>query len=349
MRLRRPAATLGRVLAVLGLLLAIAGCNPLGNEGSGGNGGVVNVAVVPGIDNATFAVALHGGMFTSAGIDVKMRSYATATGALAALNNGDVQVADIDYGDLFFTEASSPIYKILADGYDATPGVAEIMTLPGSPITSPAGLAGQQIAYPNIDHLGTTAGAPTSLMEASATSVLQNYGVNMTTINWQAMNPEAEITALEKKKVAAVLLTEPYVYQAEQLGASELIDACSGTTAGIPLSGYVTTRAWYREHPSSATAFRSVIEQAAGVASMPGPVQQLLPGYAHLTKQQAALVTIGTYPTATIAASLQRTANLMAVQGMIRFGLNVAAMIIHLLAPGPCHPPRCGAGRAALR
>jgi NitT/TauT family transport system substrate-binding protein len=327
MRLRRPATT----LAALGLLLAIAGCNPLSNSGPGSSGGVVTVAVVPGIDNATFALALHGGMFSSAGIDVRMRSYSTAAAALAALGSGAVQVAAVDYGDLFFAEAtSSPIYKILADGYDAAPGILEIMTLPDSPISSPANLADHQIGIPNVDQLRTTAGAPISLAEASATSVLQNYGVNLTTIGWQPMSPQAEITALKRKKVAAVLLAEPYIDQAEQIGATQLVDAYSGSTAGIPLSGYVTTKAWYQEHPSSATAFRSAIERAAAVASMPGPVQQILPGYAHLSKQEAALVTIGSYPTTTIAASLQRTANLMAVEGMIRFGLNVAAMIIRL-------------------
>lgn len=325
MRLRRPAA----MLAVLGLVVAIAGCNPFGNSASAANSQVVNVAVVPGIDNATFAIAMHNGLFSRAGIDVRMHTFATVSDALSALSNGAVQVADADYGDLFFDEASaSPIYKILADGYDAGPGVMEILTLPNSPVASPADLANQTIAFPDADQVSTMAGAPTSLMAAAATSVLQNYGVNMTTVTWQAMTPQAEISALEQKKVAAVLLSEPYIYQAEQAGATELADAYSGSTAGIPLSGYVTTKAWYREHPSAATAFRSAIEQAAALASMPGPVQQVLPGYAHLTRQQAALVTIGTYPTTTIAASLQRTANLMAVEGMIRFGLNVAAMLI---------------------
>jgi len=325
MRLRRPAAT----LAIMGLLIAIAGCNPLTSSGASGSGNVVNVAIVPGVDNATFALAARNGLFASAGIDVRMRRYATVAGALAALGGGTVQVAAVDYGDLFFAQASpSPIYKILADGYDAVPGVIEIMTLPNSSLASPADLAGQKIAYPNVDQVHATTGAPTSLMQAAATSVLQNYGVNLTTVSWLPMSPQAEITALEQKKVPAILVAEPYVYQAEQAGASELVDACSGSTAGIPLSGWVTTKAWYREHQSSATAFRSAIEQAGALAAMPGPVQQVLPKYAHLTKQEAALVTIGTYPTTTIAASLQRTANLMAVQGMIRFGLNVAAMII---------------------
>lgn len=326
MSLRRSLATLV-TLAALGLAPAVAGCNPL--SGSTANGGsVVTVALVPGIDNATFALAQRKDMFAHAGVDVRMRRYASAGAALGALASGAAQVASVDYGDLFFAEASSSrIYRIIADGYDAGPGVAEIMTLPNSTITSPAQLFGQKIAFPSVDQFGRGSGVPTSLLQAAATSVLQNYAVNPTAVNWQPMSPQAEISALEAKTVPAILLPEPYIYDAEQVGATELVDACSGSTAGIPLSGYVTTKAWYREHPSSAAAFRTAIEQAAALASMPGPIQQVLPGFAHLSKQQAAVVSIGSYPTGTVAASLQRTANLMAVEGMIKFGLNVAAMI----------------------
>lgn len=335
MSLRRPLVTL-IALAALGLASTVAGCNPLSGSGPGGGNSVVNVAIVPGIENASFALAEHKGMFASAGVDVRVRRYASDEAALNALSSGSVQVASVDYGDLFFSEASpaSAIYKIIADGYDAGTGVAEIMTLSNSSISSPTQLAGQTIAFPDVNRVSSNNGAPTSLLQAAATSVLQNYGVNLTTVTWQHMSPMAEITALLHKKVQAILLTEPYIYLADQAGATELADAFSGSTAGIPLSGYVTTKAWYREHPSSATAFRTAIEQAAALASMPGPIQQVLPQWAHLTKQQTALVTVGTYPTATISANLQRAADLMAVQGMIRFGLNVAAMIIRLAVTG---------------
>lgn len=327
MSLRRSLATLV-ALAALGLAPAVAGCNPLSGSGTGG-GAVIKVALVPGIDNATFALAQRKDIFARAGVDVRIRTYTSAGAALNALASGAAQVASVDYGDLFYAEASSSrIYRIIADGYDAGPGVAEIMTLPNSPITSPGGLFNQKIAFPAVNQFNKGSLVPTSLLQAAAMSVLQNYGLNPTAVHWEAMSPQTEINALEAKQVPAILLPEPYIYDAEQAGATELVDACSGSTAGIPLSGYVTTKAWYREHPSSAAAFRTAIEQAAALASMPGPIQQVLPGFAHLSKQQAAVVTIGTYPTATIAASLQRTANLMAVQGMIKFGLNVASMII---------------------
>jgi len=322
------------VLAAVGLTLVLASCNLPGGSAavSAVGGATVTVAVVPGIDNATLALAEKDGLFTKAGIKVKLDIYPSVSQELTALSSGQVDIAAGDYGDLFFAQANapSPIYRIIADGYDAVPGVLEIMTLPNSHITSPTQLAGLRIAAPDAGVVAAPTDAPDSLAIASATSVLQSFGVNLSTVRWRNMSPADELQALGTGKVQAVLLTEPYIYLAQrQLGAVELVDACSGATAGIPLSGYFTTTAWFRQNSAAAAAFRTAVQDAAGEASMPGPIQQVLPGFSALTSQEAALVTIGSYPVSTIAASVQRTVDLMNTEGMIKLRLNVAAMIIH--------------------
>jgi len=77
-------------------------------------------------------------------------------------------------------------------------------------------------------------------------------------------------------------------------------------------------------------AFRAGLAKADAEASMPGPVQAVLPSYAKLTSQEAALVTTGVYPLKTVTANVQRTADLMFFVGMIRRQLNVAKMIARL-------------------
>jgi len=329
MRLRRLA-----VFAGLCLVIAVTGCNPLAGSPGGASGQTVTVAVVPGIDNATLYLAKQQGLFTNAGINVQIRDYSSVSAELAALSNGSVDIAAGDYGDLFYAEANapSPIYTIVADGYDAAPGVIEIMTMPNSPITSPADLAGKTVLAPST---GVVAHGPSnfpdSLAIASATSVLNSYGVNMSVVTWRHRSQSAEINALVHHRAAAVLLTQPYVYQAQQDGAVELADACSGATAGIPLSGYFSVRAWSSAANDKAAiaAFQSAIAQAAAQAAMPGPIQKLLPNYAGVSAQEAALVSTGVYPLSTNAANIQRTADLMNQQSMIRQRINVAAMLVH--------------------
>lgn len=331
-RAHRPSARRFRLtaaaLSLLGVTGLLAGCG--GIAAGAASLPVVKVGVVPGVDNATLFLAKKLGYFNRAGIDVKIRDFKSVDTELTALRAGQVNVAAADYGDLFARQSAlqKNAFKILADGYDAAPGVAEIMTMPNSPVQSPGDLQNRPIGAPNTDMVSAPKGAPNSLLVASATSVLTGDGVNSSLITWSNMPQKQEVSELVSGQLKAILVTEPYVYLAQQAGAVELLDACSGATAGIPLSGYFTSASWAASNGTAARAFRTGLEKANAAASMPGPVQSILPTYARYTKQEAALITTGVYPVSTITASIQQTANTMWYVGMIPAEINVSKMIV---------------------
>jgi NitT/TauT family transport system substrate-binding protein len=284
-------------------------------------------------------VALHNGLFASAGLRVHILPVSTSSQAIGALTGGgglQAQIAATDYGQLFSAEAAGgtggPAYQIVADGYDSQPGVLQILTLPASRIAGPAGLAGKgAIGAPSNDALGAQPGAPDSLPIAAATSVLQSDGVNLAQVSWRMYNPASEVAALAARQVKAILVGEPYIYQAEaQLGAVPVLDACSGATANLPLSGYVARTRWAldKSNAGKIAAFRAALQQAQAMASGPGPVQQILPAYTGMGAQVAALVTYGTYPTSTYTTNINRVAVLLQLQGTISRPVNVPAMIL---------------------
>jgi NitT/TauT family transport system substrate-binding protein len=319
------------VLASLGVAAGITGCNPFSQAAASSGEPVVKVGVVPGVDNATLYLGKKRGDFARAGINVQIVRFTSVDSELQALTSGQVNVAAGDYGHLFYArQAALPknAFEILADGYDAAPGVVELMTMPDSPVKTPGDLANRVIGAPDSNTVsGEPTNAPNSLLIASATSVLKSFDVNLSGVKWQNMSQQQEVSELIHGQLHAVLLTEPYIYQAQQAGAVELVDACSGATAGIPLSGYFTSKSWSRDKTQEVAAFRAGLTQANAQASMPGPVQAVLPAYAGLKKQEAALITTGVYPLTTITASLQRTADLMWLIGMIPKQLDVSKMI----------------------
>lgn len=327
---RRWLRPLAVPLAAMTAAASLAACNPLSSSRAAdlpAGAPAVKVGVVPGIENANLYLAKKRGYFARAGLHVHIVDFASVAAELNALRIGQVDVAAGDYGDLFAAQSAlqRSAYKILADGYDAAPGVVQIMTMPNSPITSPTRL--RVVGAPDVDQVRAPRGSPSSLLVASATSVLQSDGVNLSNLTWKPMPESDEISQLISGKLKAVLLTQPYVYEAQQQGAIELVDACSGATAGIPLSGYFTSTSWSQNKTKEIAAFRIALARADAEAAMPGPVQAVLPAYAKLTKQEAALVTTGVYPLSTITASIQRTADLMNFVGMIKRQLNVAEMI----------------------
>jgi NitT/TauT family transport system substrate-binding protein len=325
----RPIATLSGGLAAV---LVIAGCNPFSSLSSSSSSQTITVAAVPGINNANLYLAVKGNYFSRAGVTVKIERFSTFKQEITALDQGQVDVISADYGDMLWQEANSPnpIYQILADGYDAAPGVIEILTMPSSSAKTPANLAGQTIPVPDTNTVTEQEGVPTTLALASATSVLQSDGVNLAAVHWKEETQSQEISDLVNHKVQAALLAGTGVYQAQQEGAVELVDACSGPTSGIPLDGFFTTSSWIKEdHSGAAKAFQQGIYAADAAAAMPGPIQTVLPEWIKgLKAQEADLVTTGTYPLSTVVANLQRTAGLVAIEGMTQTEINVSTMLV---------------------
>jgi ABC-type nitrate/sulfonate/bicarbonate transport system substrate-binding protein len=327
-RSARRFGPLAVIIAGLSPLLLVTGCDPFAAHPSDQ---LVTVAAVPGIENANLYLAQHSGYFTGAGIKVKIVHYTSVSDEISALNNGSIDVIAADYGDMFYQEsiAANPIYELLADGYDAAPGVTEIMTMPGSAVKNPEDLAGQTIPVPESQQINAPQGDPTTLALASTVSVLQSDGVNLAAVNWRPMPVDEEISELTSGAAKAILVSGIGVYEAQQKGAVELIDGDSGPTSGIPLDGFFTTTGWVSESKNAQAAkdFRTAIYNADAAAAMPGPIQSVLPAYLGIKKQEADLIATGTYPLSTITSNLQRTALLMENEGMTALQVNVADLV----------------------
>jgi NitT/TauT family transport system substrate-binding protein len=331
--IRRP-PRLGRGIAAvagLGVILLAAGCSTGGGGGDGQVSSTLTVAAVPGVDNVPLFLAQQKGMFRADGVTVAIRKYATVNAEVQALASGRVDIAAGDYGPFLFAESQQKTagIKIVTDGYDAAPGVLEVLTLPSSKISSPQQLEAKKIATPNTAILNTPPGKPDSLETAATTSVLSSYGVD--TVDWQPMAPGREVNALAQHKVSAILVTEPYIYQAEsKLGAVELLDACSGATAGLPLSGYFAMGVWSQQNATALADFKSALGQAQASSAMAGPVQSVLPSSTGISKKDAGVVTVGSYPESLNTGSLQRVSQLMFDEGMLSNPIEVATQIAHL-------------------
>jgi NitT/TauT family transport system substrate-binding protein len=307
-------------VAVLAALPAAAGCqaNGAGNPNAGAPT-QLTVAAIPGVDTAPLFIAKNDGAFARAGLAVTIHSYQSFDQELLALAGGRVNVLAGDYADFFYQQTRGyKSLRVIADGYHSGPGVAEILAAPGSGIMSPADLVGKTIGTAEPIAIPYTAGEPYSLETFAAQSVLTSDGVDPKTITWKPMPAKNLIAALGTHKVAAILVSEPYIIQAEsELGATAVLDAFSGATANLPLSGYFASAPFVQTHRDAISAFRTVLEQAQAAAVLPGPVRAQLAGDPGMTALTASLVTIGAYPTALDVAGLQRVADLMFGYGML--------------------------------
>jgi NitT/TauT family transport system substrate-binding protein len=334
---RRPSRrsrTVSAGIATVAVSLLAAGCHVLPGTGSSTAALTktsITVAAQPGVDNAPLYLALHNGLFANAGLTVNIQTYSSASQEIGALTNGSANVAIGDYADFFFAQdaAHHPGFSIVADAYDAAPSVMQVLALPGT-ITTPQQLVGKTIGTPQPQGIPYDPNLPYSEETLATQSVLTDDGVDPKSVHWRAMPTSQLVGALQSHQVSAILATEPIIYQAEtQLGATAVIDSCSGRTASLPLAGYFTLGSFAQKYRSTVLAFRSALLKAQAQAAQAAQVQAVLASDEHMGSQTAALVTLGVYPTALKASSLQRVAALMSAFNRLNTPIDVTPLIFH--------------------
>jgi NitT/TauT family transport system substrate-binding protein len=205
----------------------------------------------------------------------------------------------------------------------------EVLTLPGSAVRVPQDLQGTKVATPPRELAPFSTSAPYNIETLATESTLQSDGVSPSSVVWDAMAPSSMITALRDHTVSAIVATEPYILQAEtQLGAVELLDACSGVTAGLPLSGYFATAGFASGHAAALRTFRAALDEAKASAGQPGTAQSVLRTLPDMSAEDASLVTIGQYPTFLSVGQVQRVADLMYGTGMISTAISVKDLLL---------------------
>ena len=336
----------GRTRIATGCVAAAAtlltGCSALGGSSASQAvppGSSITVAAVPGVGDAPLYVAWQQGLFKQHGLTVHLRSYHTMSQVIAALHNGQANVAVGDYADFFYKQEiyqqqrdSSASMVVLADGYDAAPDIMDVLVSPGSPITTPQGLKGKTIGTAQPQVMPEEVGGqpqPYSLETVAASSVLDNDGVQPNFVHWRPMPAQDLVNALRTHQVDAILVTEPEIFQAEsQIGARTILDACSGQTVNLPLDGYFALRSFAGKNTAALLAFRSVMTRAQANAVQPAPLQAVFRHYAGMSREVASLITVGQYPTALKVTGLQRVADLMQFYGAMTQPLNVSQMLL---------------------
>jgi NitT/TauT family transport system substrate-binding protein len=318
-------------LTVVTAATGVSGCHVLGVGASGAaNGsGSITVAVAPGIDNAPLQVGVQDGLFQQHGVKVTIRNYSSMGAEFQALTSGQAQIAVGDYTDFFYEQANGRLsLRLIADAYDAASSSVAILALPGSGITTPQQLAGHGVATPPPQTIPYSPAVPYNIQTLAADEVLQNDGVSPSSVAWTPVQGPDMIAALQSSQVGAILVSEPYVLQAEEdLGAVEVVDASSGVTSQLPLSGYFSLGSYAEANPSAVQAFQAALEQAQSVCAQRGPVQAVLPSLTGMSTSDAAQVTLGTYPTSLNVGQVQRVATLMYDSGMINNPIDVSSLI----------------------
>ena len=301
----------------------------------------LNVAVVPAGDSAGFFVALHKGLFAARGLHV---TFIPAVSSETVINaqaldepNDRVDIScgnyvsyiqaqeNYDQGKRSSSAGDAMVaadLDIFAEGSVMEPGTQGLYVMPGSSISTLAGLEGKTVGV----------NAPGNILYLLAASVLADHGLSVSGVHF-AYYPLPEMAAMLKAgKIAAAVLPEPFATQAEQsLGVTLLADVDQGTTDAFPVQGCAVTRQWAAAHPVTLAAFRAAFEQGQEIAdanrSAVEQAMEALPAPLGVSQVTAAMMTVDSYPVGPVdVLRIQRVADVM--RQFLRFpAFNARSMI----------------------
>jgi NitT/TauT family transport system substrate-binding protein len=311
------------------LTLVISACGGSGGSSSAGStasGGLekttITVAALPIVDTVGLFIAKKEGFFKQEGLTVNVTMVTQSTAAISAMLAGSVDViAGGNYVSFFEGDAHGAFkIRVLVDGTACGHHTFSILTLPKSGIKRPADLVGKTVA------VNLTNNIQTLMLNA----LLKADNVDAAKVHYVAIPFPNMAAALQTGKVDAISVVEPFLTGAEQsLGATEVVDQCTGAQSGMPLSGYFATQAWAQKYPKTAHAFQVALNKGQSLAdSNRALVEQVLPTYTKITSKVAALIALNTFPTTLDSLRLQRVANLMQTGGLLSNQFSVEPLLL---------------------
>ena len=300
----------------------------------------ITVGVLPAVATATLYLAIKEGYFTQEGLTVTPKQVALATSAIPLMLHGTIDISSGNLDAYLAADAAGVLpLRILNETVLCSPRTLAVLALPRSGITGPAQLAGKTIAAPSEVDLQTL--GINRLVGPAEAKTLHYVVVPFT-------NEAAELAA---GKVDAIATLEPFIGAAEHIGASVVLDICSGANASMPLGGYFTTASWTARYPNTARAFQAAMNRAQALAdSNPALVRQILPTFMKVTAQVAANVGVPEFGTGLNAAAIQGVADLTYTGGETKRQVNVTPLLFRLSLRLACHagPPCRGSGSLEL-
>ncbi|MCW2863151.1 MAG: NitT/TauT family transport system substrate-binding protein [Actinoallomurus sp.] len=314
------------LLALLSCLLSVAvvtacGGSKTASSGDGPEKKTITVASLPLVDAAGLHVAVKQKFFEAEGLHVQIKPVAQSIQALPALKNGQVDViAGANYVTFLQAYAQGALkLRIVADGASEAPRFMALLVMPNSPIKQPQDLVGKTIAVNILNNIQTV----------TFNEVLKANNVDPTKVKYRAVPFPQMGAALQKGEVDAVHTGEPFGSDFQRkLGARMVLDGGGAPVTELPVSGYVSTQDFVQKYPKTAAAFQRAVQKAQQLATSDRKkVEEVLPSYAHVDAQTAAVLSLPNFPTSLNATRLQRLPDLMLKDGLLKSRLDMKNVI----------------------
>jgi len=315
-------------LVVLALAIILAGCGDGEGEGSSGAGGTspetkaLKIGVIPIAGVTPIFAAQKLGYFQQEGLDVTLETSSGGAASLPLVAQGGLQISNAPPVSVILANAQRFDFRMLApslDGASQSPDQTAVLASKTSGVKTLADLAGKKVAVNTIN----------SVNWLYNRALLDKAGVDLKTVTYVEVPFPSMIDALTNGSVDAIDVPQPFFYIAEQTGkVTTLGYTFSDVQPSVPITAYAATEKFVDDNPRTIAAFERAMTRA--VEYMRGnesEAKKLVAEYTKASPDLVAKIPLNVWSTELSAEGIQKTADLMLKEGMIKEKVNVSDYI----------------------
>jgi NitT/TauT family transport system substrate-binding protein len=308
-------------------VLVATGCGDDG--GTGGDGGgtpqqpqKVKIGLIPIADVAPVFVGIKQGYFKEQGIELEPQFAAGGAAITPAVLSGDFDIGFSNTVSLLIASSKGLPVQIVSQGVlggpDESKPWADVLIPKGSDIKSPKDLEGKTIAANTLNNI----------CEVTINATLEEKGVDVSKLKYTEIPFPDMIGALEKGRVDAACVVEPFVSQGKAAGMKGIDPFYAGTAPNLTVATYFASKELIGSDPELIDRFKTAMEKSLQYAQEnPDAVRAVLPEYTQIPKEAAEKINLPSWDADLHEDTIQRLSELSEKYGLIEEQPNLDELI----------------------
>src|SRR5215210_3376141 len=308
-----------RLTAALAMLattvLVATGC---GDDSDSGGGGTpekpekVKIGLIPIADVAPVFVGIKQGFFKQQGIELQPQFAAGGAAITPAVLSGDFDIGFSNTVSLLIASSKGLPVQIISQGVLGGPDLskpwADVLIPKGSDIKDPKDLEGKTIAANTLNNI----------CEVTINATLEEKGVDVSKLKYTEIPFPEMVAALEKGRVDAACVVEPFVTQGKGAGMRGIDPFYAGTAPDLTVATYFASREYIEKNPEIVDRFVTAMEKSLQYASEhPDEVRDVLTEYTEIPPEAAKAINLPSWKPELTEDTIQRLSELSQKYGLI--------------------------------
>jgi len=303
-------------LATLAAAVVVAtGC---GDDGGSSGGGTpeqpqkVKIGLIPIADVAPVFVGIKQGFFKEQGIELEPQFAAGGAAITPAVISGDFDIGFSNTVSLLIAASKGLPVQIISQGVlggpDESKPWADVLIPKGSDIKDPKGLEGKTIAANTLNNI----------CEVTINATLEQKGVDVSTLKYTEIPFPDMIGALEKGRVDAACVVEPFVSQGKAAGMKGIDPFYARTAPNLTVATYFASKELIGSDPELIDRFKTAMEKSLRYSQEnPDAVREVLPEYTQIPKEAAQKINLPSWQPELTEDTITKLSELSEKYGLI--------------------------------